>query len=260
MRSHENIRKLREDEAMNRRTALIAGLSLMIAACSSSSSSGGTGVSTSTDLNTTTVETTPDTTAASTTAAPTTVPAPIVFTLRGDGLGPFDLGVPAGDLIAALEPAFGPATSDDSVEYPVDDGAGGFQSTEGDVSFVAPFGRTMCWPGELCVQFSGADATTQTFVGWTYGDETDQTIVSSSGVTTGSLWSDFPAMVVDPGGCYTVGYGTIDGIHLTLQSSDVAFGSFDNLGNYVEAVPPADQVTVVYMETGDNPIFLFGDC
>ena len=67
-------------------------------------------------------------------------------------------------------------------------------------------------------------------------------------------------MNVHPGGCYTIGSGDIDGIDLTVQSDEVEFGSFDDLGNYVEAVPPADQVTVVFMEAGENPISLLGDC
>ena len=239
---------------------LFAGLALLAAACSSSKTSSGTGVSTTaSSASSTTVDTTSTTTVEST-LPPTTVPAPIVFTLRGDGIGPFNLGIPASELIDALTVQFGPATSDNSAEYPLVDTFGGYTSADGEMGFVATFGRTVCWAFQFCAEFGGADATTQLFVGWTYGESTGGTLASTSGVTIGSRWSDFPAMTVDSGGCYTVGSGSIDGIFLTLQSDVVAFGSFDDLGNYIVAVPPAEQVAVTYMQTGDIPSFLFGDC
>ncbi len=237
-----------------------ACVTLLIAACSSNSTSTGTGVSTSEPAaSSTTVDTTPDTTAA-TTIPPTTVPAPIVFTLRGDGIGPFSLGIPAGELIDAMTTQFGPASSDTGAEYPTVDPLGGYTSADGEMGFFAPFGRTVCWSFQFCAEFGGADAATQTFVGWTYGEATGATLAATSGVTIGSRWSDFPAMVVDSGGCYTVGSGTIDGISLTLQSDVIAFGSFDDLGNYIVAVPPTEQVAVTFMQTGVVPAFLFGDC
>lgn len=242
-----------------RSAAVIAGLSLVAVACSSNSSSGGTGVSTSaSSASTSTVETTPDTVA--TTIAPTTtVPAPIIFTLRGDGLGPFDFGIAADEVIDALTTEFGAAASDESTEYTVGDGFGGFQTVDGEFGFAVPFGRTLCWAFEFCAEFGGVAAATE-FVGWSYGEDSGSTLAATSGVTIGSRWSDFPAMNVHPGGCYSIGYGDIDDITLTLQSDDVAFTSFDDLGNYVEAVPPPEQVSVVFMEAGDIPAFLFGDC
>ena len=190
---------------------------------------------------------------------PTTVPAPIVFTLRGDGIGPFDFGVGVSDMIAALTTAFGSASSDETTEYPADDGFGGFQTTDGEIGFIAHFGREICWSIEFCAEFSG-DASADFFTGWTYGESPGGTLASTSGVTIGSRWSDFPTMVVNAGGCYQSGSGSIDGIALTLLSDDVAFGTFDDLGNYIEAVPPAEQVSVSYMQTGSVPAFLSGDC
>ncbi|MCE9623379.1 MAG: hypothetical protein K8R99_13645 [Actinomycetia bacterium] len=243
-----------------RTATTIVGLALLAAACSSSKTSSATGVPTSESVaSSTTVDTTP-TTSAATTTPPTTVPAPIDFTLHGDGIGPFNLGIPADELIDAMTTQFGPASSDDSAEYPTVDTFGGYTSADGEVGFVAPFGRTVCWSFQFCADFGGADAATQSFVGWTYNEPAGTTLSSTSGVTIGSRWSDFPAMVVDSGGCYTVGSGTIDGITLTLMSDVVAFGSYDDLGNYVVAVPPADQVAVTSMQIGDSPSFLFGDC
>ncbi len=241
-----------------------AGASLFTAACSSNSTSNGTGPTTSAPATSSTtadtsLDTTPDT-AAATTVPATTVPAPVVFTLRGDGIGPFDLGIPANDLINAMTAQFGPSSSDESAEYPTVDPFGGYTSADGEIGFVAPFGRAVCWSFQFCAEFGGADAVSQFFVGWTYGEPAGTTLATASGVTIGSRWSDFPAMLVDSGGCYTIGSGTIDGVTLTLQSDAIAFGTYDDAGNYVVAVPPADQVAVTYMQTGDLANFLFGDC
>jgi len=241
-----------------RRAAIVAGVALL-AACSSSSTSTGSGPTTTAAASTTTAATTPETVAA-TTIPPTTVPAPIVFTLRSDGLGPFNLGVPASELLDALSLPFGAPSSDEATEYPVADGFGAFTTADGEFGFAFPFGRSVCWAFGLCVLFGGADAVAQTFTGWYYNDSTTVALYTPSGVTIGSVWSDFPTMTVYPGGCYTVGSGEIDGVALTLQSDVVAFGSFDDLGNYIETVPPADQVRVTYMQTGQIPAFLFGDC
>ena len=242
--------------------AAIAGVA-MLAACSSSKTSSGSGATTSAP---TTTAASADTTAADTTAttvattAPsTTVPAPVVLTLRGDGIGPLDFGAAIADVLDVLSTSFGPASSDESTEYPNDDGFGNFQTPDGEFGFSARFGRTVCWAFEFCSQFGG-DTGADFFTGWTYGEASGTTLSSTSGVTNGSRWSDFPTMVVDAGGCYTVGSGSIDGIQLTLVSDEIAFGSFDDLGNYIEAVPPAEQVSVSYMQTGSVPSFLFGDC
>lgn len=245
-----------------RRSASIAALALLIGACSSTSTGSSSSTAASDDSTTTAADSTPDTADTSSTSTSTTAAAPIEFTLHGEGIGPFNFGGPAGDIINALTEEFGVPISVETVEYPTSDGFGGYETVDGDFGFEVPVGRTMCWTFHLCLQFGGEEIepTTQTFMGWTYGEQSATTFVSTSGVTIGSRWSDFPAMSVDPGGCYTVGSGTIDGIDLTLQSSDVAFGEFDDLGNYVENVPPADQVTVVFMQAGANPISLFGDC
>jgi len=242
-----------------RAVSVIAGVALL-AACSSSKSSTGTGAPTSAPTTTAAApaDTTP-TTVATTTVPPTTVPAPVVFTLRGDGIGPLNLGIGVSEMIDVLTTGFGPPSSDETTEYPDDDGFGGFQTTDGEFGFVAHFGRTVCWPFEFCAQFGG-DTSADFFTGWTYGEVSGATLASTSGVTIGSRWSDFPAMVVDAGGCYTAGSGEIDGIQLSLQSDEVSFGTFDDLGNYIEAVPPAEQVSVTYMQTGGIPAFLFGDC
>lgn len=244
-----------------RAVMVVAGLALLAPACSSSKTSNGAGTTTAastTVIDTTTTAAAPTTTAS--TVPPTTVPAPIVFNLHGDGIGPFNLGISAAELIDAMTTQFGPPSSDVSAEYPLDDTFGGFTTADGEVGFVASFGRTVCWSFQFCAEFGGGDAVTQSFVGWTYGEESGLTLASTSGVTIGSRWSDFPAMVVDSGGCYNSGTGSIDGITLILQSDVIAFSSYDDLGNYVVAVPPAEQVAVISMQIGEIPTFLFGDC
>lgn len=243
---------------ITRAAVVVAGIA-MLAACSSSKSSTGTGASTSAPSTTATPADTTPTTIAPTTVPPTTAPAPIVFTLRGDGIGPLDFGIGITEVLDTLTAEFGPASSDVTTEYPDDDGFGGFQTPDGEIGYVAHFGREVCWSFQFCAEFAG-DASADALSGWTYGELAGGTLSSTSGVTIGSRWSDHPAIVVDAGGCYTSGSGEIDGIELTLLSDVVPFATFDDVGNYIEAVPPADQVSVVYMQAGSLPSFLFGDC
>lgn len=242
----------------------IAAVGVLMTACSSSSTSTSSGASTSAPtITTTTVATTPTTTVPATTTPPSTVPAPapIVLTLRGDGIGPFDLGVAASEVIEAVTAQFGPPTSDLSLEYPDDDGFGGFQDVTGEFGFFAQIGRTVCWAIQFCAEFGNNDPTSLFFAGWTYGEESGVSLASTSGVTIGTRWSDGPpTMSVAAGGCYSVGNGDVDGILLTLLSEGDPFSSFDDLGNYIEGTPAPEDVTVTYMQAGQVPAFLFGDC
>lgn len=260
--THKELNQMTRHNCNLRAVAVIAGLSMLINACTSSSSSGGSTSSTGVSLpSTSTIETTPDTVPATTSSTSTTVPAPIVFTLRGDGIGPFDLGVPASDLIDAFSAQFGPATSDVTTEYPTDDGIGGFQSADGEFGFFKPVGRTLCWSMQFCAEFGGNEPAVLQFAGWTYAEDSAASLVSTSGVTIGTRWSDAPAtMSVAPGGCYSVGSGDVDGIILTLISDGEPFSSFDDAGNYIEGAPAREDVTVTFMQAGFVPAFLFGDC
>lgn len=241
---------------------MIAAVGVLITACSSTSTSTSTSASTSTPATTsTTVAAAPTTTTPATTIAPTTVPAPVVLTLRGDGIGPFDFGVAASDVTDAITAQFGPATSDESLEYPADDGFGGFQDISGEFGYFAQYGRTVCWSIQFCAEFGANDPTALLFAGWTYSEESGASLASTSGVTIGTRWSEAPAtMSVFPGGCYSVGDGEVDGILLTLVSEGDLFSSFDDLGNYIEGTPAPQDVTVTYMRAGQVPAFLFGDC
>lgn len=239
----------------------------LLSACSDSKSLGNTSATptTTTSMPVDSVATTNAamTTIAGTTtsAAPTTTLAAVgELVLRDAGIGEFDLGAEAEVVVQGLSDDLGPPVSDITIDYPMADGLGEYTTAEGDVGFIAPIGRTVCWSVNLCAEFGGASVASMSFTGWTYANDPTATLSSESGGSIGVSWSDLPELDVDEGGCYSVGSGTIDGVRLTLESSGDPFGSFDDAGNYVIAVPSPADVTIIAMETGKTPIFLYGDC
>lgn len=251
-----------------RRHLIIPVIALLaLAACSSSKSvSSGVTIDSSVATSDTTPasdDSTTSTAVASTTTTAettTTVPALEPLVLRSDGIGPFRLGDLGEEVANGLIARLGASASDVMVEYPVADGIGRYTTVDGEMGFVAPLGRSVCWANGLCAEFGGVTVVSTSFTGWTYRDDDTGSLLSSSGVTVGTRWSDAPAINAEPGGCYSVGGGDVDGIRLTLSSDGVPFSSFDDLGNYVANLPPPAQVTVIWMETGENPQFLYGDC
>ena len=165
-----------------------------------------------------------------------------------------------GPVVDGLTAQLGASTRDETTEYPVPDGLGAYTTEDGEMGFVAPLGRTVCWSVNLCAEFGGGTAASMSFTGWTYSNDPTMALSSTSGGSIGLHWSDLLALEVDEGGCYSVGSGTIDGIRVTLESSGDPFSSFDDSGNYITNVPNAADVTITSMETGEAPIFLYGDC
>ena len=257
------------------RTALIGvslGVSLIAAGCSSSASIGAA-TTTSNDAETTTsiaaeptitAAAAPDTTLAATTtteAPTTTAPAAEPLILRGDGVGPFDLGMPYADVSAGLSARLEP-TTDEALEFPVVDDYGGYRSADESQGFVAPFGRLACWSdgggSELCAAFGGADPGTLTFAGWTYGGAVLTTV---SGATGGSTWSAFPSMLTPgQGGCFSNSSGSIDGVIVLVVSSGTTFGSYDDAGNFVPSDPDPADVSITQLLAGDSPFDTNADC
>ena len=252
--------------------ALVVGVTL-VAGCSSSASRSTAATETSIPTITsdaaaaaTTTTATPATTLAPTTTAASTTtttvaPAPPPLTLRGDGVGSFDVGMTYADVLAGLSSQL-TFVSDDAYEFPVVDDFGGHRSADESQGFVAPFGRVVCWSdgaaGQLCAAFGGDDAAALTFVGWTYGGNVLRT---SSGVTGGSLWSDFPAMLTPgQGGCYLNSSGSIDGVLVSVVSAGATFGSFNDLGNFVPGDPNPADVSVTGLDAGDYPFDTNADC
>ncbi|MDO8361421.1 MAG: hypothetical protein Q7V88_00865 [Actinomycetota bacterium] len=260
---------------MNRRpiaAGLLAATLLLGAACSSSRQVGapaGTdgadgATSTSGDATTTSVAADASSTSSSavstSTSSTTTVPAVPPLELHGNGIGPHRLGDELAGVYDALVAGLGAPASDVSVDYPNADGIGQYTTAEGDTGFVAPHGRSVCWAIGFCAEFGGATAAAMQLTGWVYGGDATGSLRSTSGATIGTRWSNLPAMHVEPGGCYSVGGGDVDGIRLVLESSGVPFGTFNEAGDYVSNLPAAADVTILSMETGEVPVFLYGDC
>jgi hypothetical protein len=169
--------------------------------------------------------------------------------------------MPYADVSAGISAQLTP-TTDDPLEFPVVSDSGGYLSADENQGFVAPFARIACWSdgaaGQLCAAFAGPDATTLTFVGWTYGGNV---LTTTSGVTGGSLWSDFPTMLTPgQGGCFLNSSGSIDGVLVSVVSAGATFGSFDDLGNFVPGDPNPADVSVTGLDAGDYPYDTNADC
>lgn len=217
----------------------------------------------------TSVPTTPATEATTSTAPPTlpTLPPTTTATtvdpanellLSAVGLGPHAFGTSVDAVLGDLEGRFGAPGSDDSLTFVST--AGDYISDDGCCSFVAPVGRTVCWPNGLCATFAGSTSESLGFVGWRYGDDEFSSLHSAAGITLGSRWADFLAdMNVFPGGCYTVGGGTTaDGIELVLQGGDFEVVGDD--GSFTPVLPAPESVTVIGMAAGDEVVDLASDC
>jgi hypothetical protein len=185
---------------------------------------------------------------------------PETLVLRTDGLGPLRFGVADAELVNRVAEALGAPLSDELIEYPVPF-EGQFATDEfGDEVFAHPVGRESCFANGLCTYAGGAAGNALTFVGWTFTGDAAPLLVTPSGVTVGSRWADFPTMIVDTGGCFTLGTGSVDGIVLAIQSEGALFGDFDDDGNYIPGRPdPADAV-VFSLEAGTPPRFPLIDC
>lgn len=232
--------------------AALASIAFVLVSCSSTTTRTTVGTDT---VPSTTIPVATTVPPVPSTVPETTVPAgPVDLSLRGDGIGPFTFGDTPDPLIAELNLQFGVPTFDTSREYPLDDGFGGYSTADGEFGFINLAGREVCWSIDFCAEFAGVNASALYFVGWTYYAEPGGPLQATSGVTTGSLWSDFPAMNVGTSGCYTVGYGNIGGIDLTLLSSGETFGAYDDLGNFVAVMPVPADVSVLSMTAGSIPI------
>jgi hypothetical protein len=240
----------------------------LLAACSSSKSVGSASSASTADttLPTTTatdapaVTTAVDATTTSSVSPSTTVAAVADLVLRDGGIGSFDLGSEAVPVIDGLTASLGAPITDQSVDYPTADGLGSYTTTDGEMGFVAPMGRTVCWSINVCAAFGGGSVASMSFTGWSYVNDPSGTLQTASGATIGSRWSDQPTIELGDNSCYTIGYGTLDGIRVTLESGGEMFSGFDANGNFVETSPDPADVTIIAMETGKLPVAVYGDC
>lgn len=261
-----------------RRSALL--LIIGVAAAGSISSCGSDGDSgvaslpdvassiaaTTTDAPSTSDDTATTEVATTTTPAPTTTLAPTTTvagppTLQPNGIGGHEFGGPTPDeLIAELSGFLGSPTSVVSSDYP--DGSSGFyENADAESGFAYPSGRTACFSNALCVEFGGADPSSLRFVGYRQ-TEGAGSLTTASGVTAGTPGSAFPAaFVVEPGGCYSTGTGTADGVSVFLRSDGEVFGFYDEVtATFVAQAPPVDDIVVLSVFGGDEPYFLYDDC
>ena len=261
----------------------LAAVALTASACSDSSTvSGGTTPETTADSTlttevtttvppattappTTVADTLPPTTTASpapeTTAAPAPAPAPLV--LRGTGVGPYTFGMSYVDVAAGLDTRLA-ALTDVATEYPMRDGSGSYFSADGSAVFSAQYSREACWSdggapsNNLCLTFGGPAAGSLSFVGWSYGGNT---LLADGGFTSGSRWSDFPA-IFTPGtaGCYNTSGSEVGDISLRLESTGAFFGSYDESGSFVGPDPAPADVRIYWMTAGSLAGSTEGDC
>lgn len=216
--------------------------------------------------------TVPPTSAAPPTMAPTTEPtAPTSPTivdpetpsgpvLDFDGILPFAFGAPDTEIVAGLIGVLGEPVSDESTEYPTDE-AGTFLDASGEEAYVAPFGRTVCFANALCAQFGAGSDTALQFTGWRFEGDAATGLATAGGITIGSRWADHvDAITIDEGGCSSVGYGSAEGIELTLQSSGEPFVTLAGDGSFSAGSPDPADVSVIGMQAGDLPVSLLADC
>jgi hypothetical protein len=180
--------------------------------------------------------------------------------LVSDGLGPLRFGADSEGVVAAISVVLGDPTSDSPAEYPtpVD---GGFESLDHELSFSDPFGRTVCWANGLCIELGGTTPGPYVFRGWFYSATGTDELAAPNGLDVGSRWADFVDVItVEPGGCFTVGYGSANGVSLSLQSSGTPFVTVDEDGTQTATTPDPADVVVQQMQAGEQVVFLLSDC
>ena len=235
--------------------------------------SAGTTVAGSTDTTVagsaaTTVAGSTDTTvagSAATTGAPATTnefPSTLAeLTLVSDGLGPLRFGSDGDTVILTISSVLGPPISDAPAEYPTPAGDGSYTSLDAELGWAQQFGRTVCWANGFCGEFGGTTAGPYTFQGWFYAATDVDPIAAPSGLDVGSTWAEFADRItVNPGGCYSVGYGLADGVTLAMQSSGEPFVNVDEDGTETPGAPDPADVTIMQMQAGEQVTYLFEDC
>ncbi|MEI7548659.1 MAG: hypothetical protein WCK21_11480 [Actinomycetota bacterium] len=248
---------------MSRHRFLVGSILLVVvtASCSSTISNSSTSrpVANRTDAPIETGTTT-DASPASSSSTTTSQPAGDPLRLRSNGFGRHDLGAAASTVFNDLKASLGPPATDLTESYPIAEGVGHYQTTDGQYQFIAPKSRTVCWSNRFCVTFGGGSVASMSFTGWTYDGTGPPALYTNSRATIGGRWSALSTMTVTPGGCYSIGYGLIDGIHLVLQSTGAQFTELNSSGVYVNHTPARADVTIQSMEAGQTPINLYGDC
>jgi hypothetical protein len=243
-----------------------AGASTTVAGSTGTTVAGSTGTTVAGSTGTTVAGSTGTTIAGTgTTAAPvvtSAVPTTLAeLTLVSDGVGPLRFGTDGDTVILMISAVLGGPISDAPAEYPTPAGDGSYTSVDEELGWAQPFGRTVCWPNGFCGEFGGATAGPYTFQGWFYAATDVDPMAAPSGLHVGSTWAEFEDLItVNPGGCYSVGYGTADGVTLAMQSSGEPFVNVDEDGNQTPGSPDPADVTIMQMQAGEQVTYLFEDC
>lgn len=241
---------------------------VLLAACSSASTKAGpttTAAGTETTLVVDTTDGGPSTTSddtSSTTIATTTTVAEIDFTLRPQGIGPFNFNRSYSTVAAALFNEFGATEASDStyeLDVPTADPSARDQSPSIQTGFVAAYSRELCWDG-FCMVFGGVEEP-EVFTGWFLFNETQ--LALANGLTIGTRLNDSAlddfVFVRREAVCENIAVGLVDGITVVVRSEVGPFPDFTVVGTGKNTVANPSSVVVTWMEVGFVPQYLGGD-
>jgi hypothetical protein len=218
--------------------------------------------STSAPTTTATTDTTPPATQSADTTTATTPPAsPEDLVLTFDSIGPWRFGDRDVDVVPGLVAILGDPVDDTLAEFPVAV-EGMFLDEAEEQSYVAPFGRTVCFADALCAQFGAGAPETLILTGWRLSEEASTDVTTEDGIAIGSTWNEHAdTITIDPlDSCFQVGYADAGGIDVVLLSSTEPFASPNDAGDFVAGEPDPEQVTVIELLAGRHPTFVFADC
>jgi hypothetical protein len=179
--------------------------------------------------------------------------------LRGNGLQFANFGDNDTAVLAEVTPLAGAPVSDTPNRFPNDDGAGTW-SNDGQ-SFVAPYARTVCFSGSLCLFFGETAATELRLVGWSYGGGSG--LRTLEGFTVGDTLERFSGAVTIPtGGCYSSSDApSTDGVHVSLLSTGEPFLSYPpDGGDAIIGHPALSDLQVTSLDAGALIYETEGDC
>lgn len=225
----------------------------------------GTEVTTTTDV--------PPVKEVSTTTLPlTTTVAPVTAPLlEPAAVGPLVFGMATvTEADTALKPFVGTPISNDTTAYPDEFACPAdsdprcqnyYENSTLYMGFTYPFGRSVCYANGLCLHYGGSDESSLRLVGYRQQDGPGS-FTTASGVTAGSTGVEFPdAIVADPGGCYSTGAGSADGVLLALESNGTPFTEVVSAdGDLIDKTPPSEDLLVLIVYSGDEPYSTEYDC
>lgn len=181
--------------------------------------------------------------------------------LQPTGVGSAPFGRDATSTIAYFESGMGTRVTDVSDAYPTPSSPEGFENDDGRF-FDFPFSREVCFSNEFCTVFGGPSLADLQFVGYSQQNLGPAVgpLRTRSGATVGDRGDTSPGVVtVNNGGCFSFGFGTVDGIRASLRSDGLPFLEITPSGGFTLNTPPLRDVTILEILAGSFPTF-FEDC